>query len=116
MTPDYPLPTYAAYIWVAGDKLIVSFPPLKSSDRNSHTTILSADEVGAKVLLSVLTERARLTDKAAIGTKGSPVQYDVDTMLKVIRAAGDDAKITRIEPKKDISRESVDTILTMAGL
>lgn len=95
----YPIPSYAAQVWLAGDnKLTVAFPPLPGHEKG-HTTLIPCTEDGIKVLRSVLAARAEgfSTGAAHIATKGSPTQYNLAEMIKAM-------KVTRIEPKKDGSK------------
>lgn len=94
----YPIPSYAATVWLAGDKLAVSFPPLPGLDK-SHTIQVPCTEEGIKALATVLRDREHGFDtaQAKLGTKGSPTQYNLAEMIKAM-------KVTRIEPKRDGSK------------
>lgn len=109
MIGDYPLPSYACYIWHTGDGLRILFPPTIPEGR-SHTVTIPLDRAGVecndwgqplpsqrgwKFLLDLLTERHRNGAKP-VGSKSTPTQYDLDKI-----AAHWNGKITRIEKKKD---------------
>jgi hypothetical protein len=107
---DYPLPSYAAYIWHSGDSIRVLLPPTTSDDR-SHTISLPIDRCGVvcndwgqplpnqrgwQALLQTLRARSSQRESARVGTEAAPTQYDLDA---VMRAIGD-GKLTKIEKKK----------------
>lgn len=74
---DYPLPSYAAHIWVAGDELKLSLPsPL---DAPSHVLTLPNTEKGLALALTILRERER--EFGTIGRKSAPTQYMVERQL-----------------------------------
>jgi hypothetical protein len=80
---DYPLPSHAAYIWFAGDRLMLGLPPTAGHERGHSVSIPLANEEWPAVLLSILQERA--TAVRPIGTKSTPVQYDLDNVLRHMR-------------------------------
>ena len=75
---DYPIPSYAAYIWVAGDKLWLGFPGTDESVR-PHSVPFPATEPGFAVALKILRER-RIGERM-IGTKGAPCKHQVEREL-----------------------------------
>lgn len=97
----YPLPAYAANIWLneADNCLMLAVPA--GADETGHTVRIPLDRCdvvvngwgnplpgqrGWRVLLDILRERTRSATLArserTIGTKASPVQYDLDKMLQ----------------------------------
>lgn len=74
---DYPIPAYAAYIWIAGDEIVVQFPPALLDDR-SHTVKFPNTENGLLLLLDVM--RRRRTE-LSIGLKGTPTKYEIERTL-----------------------------------
>ena len=90
----YPLPSHAASIWATGKGLMLGLPPIEGHT-HGHTIHLDlarlnipdgAEFAGWRVLLSILSERARAKPKArTIGTRAAPTQYNLDGMLKVLR-------------------------------
>ena len=70
---DYPLPSYAASIWIAGDQIQCGF--------DGHTVAFPNTEVGLTLLLAVLRERGRAGVSNVIGTPSSPTQYGVERAL-----------------------------------
>lgn len=82
------LPADAAGIWIEGDVLHLLLPPIPGQT-NSHTVKIPASAHGIMALTSIL--KARATDSAGarpsnIGTLGSVVQYDLDEILKRLKA------------------------------
>lgn len=96
----YPLPSYAASIWLSSDEIHLAFPsPL---DAPSHVVKFPANERGLALALAILRERSKIesaTD-ALIGTKAAPVQYDVEEMYRQITAS---PKFKELEAKKAVS-------------
>lgn len=107
---DYPLPSYAAYIWMAGDSIRVLVPPTMNDDR-SHTVSLPLDRCGVvcngwgqtlpnqrgwEALFKLLQSRSSQREDPKLGTPAAPTQYDLDM---VMRALGE-GKVTRYEKKK----------------
>jgi len=98
---DYPIPSHAAHIWKDEKNLYLGLPP-KAEDGRGHVLVIplsrcefsysgwgtiTAGQTGWKQLLEMLS--ARDEDSAArqpspIGTKGAPVQYDLDQVLKTM--------------------------------
>lgn len=69
---DYPLPSYAASIWIAGDQVHAAF--------DGHTVAFSNTVMGLKLLLGVLRERQHSTINC-IGMESSPTRYQVERAL-----------------------------------
>lgn len=95
---DYPLPQYAAYIWVEGSDLCLGTPPQAEHERG-HTVRIplakcgvecsewgtpKASQLGWKVLLDLLTARRRAEsrDRFTIATPADPTQYIIEQALK----------------------------------
>ena len=101
---DYPIPSYAAYIWVAGDKLWLGFPGTDESVR-PHSVPFPANEVGMALAVDVL--KARRTGDRMIGTKGAPCKHQVERELAQDRRYNDllkamaEAKATSAAEKAD---------------
>lgn len=80
---DYPLPGYAAYIWVAGDEIKLVLPsPL---DAPAHTITLPNNDKGLARALAILREREH-EPQSTIGKAAAPTQHMTD------RALANDAK------------------------
>lgn len=77
---EYPLPHYAVSVWLSGDKLMVAYPPLPGNQKG-HTVVLPNTPAGLAVLQESLQERQR-EGYQKIGTKATPVQYDIDEILR----------------------------------
>ena len=74
---DYPIPAYAVYVWLVGDKLHVTFPPTLGT--KSHTVIFPANEKGMELFLSTMRERK--PGQFTIGTRAEPTSYQVERAL-----------------------------------
>lgn len=70
---DYPLPSYAASIWIAGDQVHAAF--------DGHTVAFPNTETGLKLLLGVLRERGHPHAVNVIGHESSPTKYQVERAL-----------------------------------
>lgn len=97
---DYPLPSYALSIWLAGDNIMLGVPP-RDGETKPHTLVLPLAKCGVamndwgtealainkgwEALLHILRERRKVGAHSAIGTPAEPVQYDLDKMLQHIR-------------------------------
>jgi hypothetical protein len=81
---DYPVPRHAAYIWAAGDKLMVGLPP-RSGELHGHTVALPYNQHGVAMLLRTLRERSEKPE-SFIGTKAEPTQYQLDKWLSAMAA------------------------------
>lgn len=106
---EYPLPTFAAYIWLAGDTLMLGLPPSEGNsrghqvaipaanlctsreltDRERSDGVLSLDRSvktrGFIALLDVLRERAREGRVPKLGTRGEPTQYNLEEVLHKVK-------------------------------
>lgn len=93
----YPLPSYAATIWLAGENICIALP--SGASQKSHTIRIPvakcsietsewgeplARQRGWMVLLDILKQRQQLRE-APIGTRAAPVQYDIEEMLRAIQ-------------------------------
>jgi hypothetical protein len=108
MSDSYPLPHYAASVWLSGDKLMVAFPPLPGNIKG-HTVALPSTAAGFAVLQESLRERQR-DGYQKLGTKAVPVQYDIDEM---IRRMGPNA--VEVIPAK-IKKQNAPHTLTLSDL
>jgi hypothetical protein len=121
MNPErdtYPVPAFAAYVWLAGDRLMVGLPPGAGHERG-HTVALPlakceversimgavpARVAGWATLLDLLKQRERAGRIAPIGERSEPTQYQLDAVL---------ANITRFAAK---GRKPAATSLNDLGL
>ena len=78
------LPDFVSHIWAVGNEIHISFPPLPGNTK-SHSIILPNSPSGLMALGTIIKDRARLGLKSTIATKGSPVQYDIEGMLKAMK-------------------------------
>jgi len=88
---DYPMPSHACMMWVAGDTLFVRFPPQAGHD-TGHVVQFQADEIGLKGLVSVMRARAKHQAQLSVGHKATPTQWDVQRL----RAMADAIKTTTV--------------------
>lgn len=98
---DYPVPQHAAYVWIVGDELFLGLPPLPGNAQG-HTVHFGADERGIKIILDVLRSRSTSL-RSYIGTKGSPVQYDIEQIHKIMGKK-------RAEKEKDLEMDFLEEI------
>ena len=100
----YPVPDYAATFWVAGDNLMITFPPQRGE--HSHTIKLPISEGGLKTAIQILKDRAHATD-LRIANRGTPSQWEVenDARYKALVA------IRRQEASQSRSNRSADDLL-----
>jgi hypothetical protein len=85
MSRDYPLPHYAANIWIAGDVIWLGF--------DGHSTHFPASIDGLRLLLATLKERTR--GRVVIATNGQPTQYQVERTLQRDKRWADMLRIMR---------------------
>lgn len=77
---DYPIPDYAAYIWIAGDQVCIGFPPTVGT--KAHTVKFPNTENGLLVALEVLRQRSRAPHaQLTIGHKCEPTSYMIERAL-----------------------------------
>jgi len=81
---DYPCPSHACMVWLAGDQLMVRFPPSLGHDKH-HVVSFEADERGIAALTSVLRARAK-HQALTVGTPGAPTQTDVNRLRAMASA------------------------------
>ena len=101
---DYPVPTYAANIWVVGDELWLGFPPLVEGG-HGHSVPFPCNERGLALALAAIRERS--AGSLHIGLRGSPTRYQVEQDLKndakyneVLRAM-QEAKKPKLDPEME---------------
>lgn len=123
----YPLPSYAANIWLAGSTLWLSMPGHDQYDRNHvvqvpinitliKNLISDTENIdletrktlqGLFVILNTLHERHQVGAADRIGNKSAPTQWDIDQVLKAISSG----RVTKIEKKKSINELSFDEMM-----
>lgn len=99
---DYPIPSHAAHIWVAGDAIFLGLPPFRGD--HGHTVQLPNTTKGLQVALATLRARA-ISREPTIGTRAAPAQYNVDEILKRVGADREAAQKRRIEEADDLLSE-----------
>jgi hypothetical protein len=72
---DYPVPSYAANIWIAGDKIMLGFPSTVGG--RSHSVALPMTDKGLAVALDILKERSTSTIMS-IGTRAAPTKWNIE--------------------------------------
>lgn len=120
---DYPLPAHCAYIWFDGAALRLQLPP-DGPESHGNMIVLPLercavvpstsgaprpDQRGWLVLLDTLRERLVAADRR-IGTLASPVQYDIEAVLRGVEATAGVA-----ERKREASN-AAEQVLRDAGL
>lgn len=97
---DYPLPSYAAHIWITGDEINLAFPsPL---DARSHTVKFPATNRGLTLALHLLRQRERDGVTNTIAKAGAPTQYQVEEIYKTISY---NEKLASLNSKRAVSAE-----------
>jgi hypothetical protein len=111
MSEAYPLPAHAAYIWVAGADLFLGLPPVPGGTKG-HQVRLPATDRGLAVALDILRERARAPGVPhrygghVIGTKGAPVQYDIEEVLRRLGKPSPGARAEELREAEDLLKEA----------
>lgn len=77
--PEYPLPSYAASIWVASDSLMLAFPG-QGPEARGHTIRLPLSAGGLQAAIAILKDRAQAQD-LRLSQRGTPSQYEAEAML-----------------------------------
>lgn len=88
----YPVPSYAAHLWVVGDQIKLGLPPLEQNQQ-SHTVSMPFTIAGMQALLMILRDRERQRVRQTVGTKAAPTQYNVEEMLKLMKKAPKKPKV-----------------------
>jgi len=93
MSKKYPVPAHSANIWTEGHKLFlelgghaVQISLDKCSIETGPSNAPLARQLGWSTLLSVLRSRETAGHTPSIGQKGSPVQHDIERMVKEYKA------------------------------
>jgi hypothetical protein len=107
MSEIYPIPKFAAYIWLTGDSLAIGLPPGDEAERG-HTVLIPlaklsalrpigdwehdhgtvdlsryAATVGFTTLIDLLRERERVGRVSPrLGERSEPTQYNIDALLR----------------------------------
>lgn len=108
---QYPIPDYAATLWLAGDEINIAFPsPL---DAGSHVVRFPASERGLTLLLRILREREKVesVQDLTIGNKAAPTQYMTEARYREIVKA-----IERDKAAKEAADAELDSIFDDIGL
>ena len=105
---DYPIPSYAVYMWMVGDKLHVCFPP--SIGTRSHTAIFPGTAKGLELAIQMLRERKR--GQLTIGHKGEPTNYQVERTLAGDRKYND---WLRKREKAKVQQKELEELLKEVG-
>ena len=79
MSDSYPLPSYAAYVWLKGDQLCLSLPSPEQGAR-AHQVQVPLNEAGLKCLVEILKGRER--EQTWLSLKGAPTKRQIEDELK----------------------------------
>lgn len=92
MSEPYPLPAYAASIWIAGDQLMLALPPADGFESRTHCVAIPLERLevqkntfgepvpgnrGLAVLLTVLHQRDRARRSPRIGEPGAQARHAI---------------------------------------
>lgn len=103
-TEKYPLPSYAASIWTAGDTIYLSLPPTFGTE-SGHTVHFPLSPSGWIAVNSILKAREAAERSArTIGNKAAPVQYDIDKVLMSL--AKTQARVEKLSPDPRLRRDA----------
>lgn len=105
---DYPLPSHAISVWLAGDTLWARFPPTTPGGKG-HSAPFPATPEGFALALSILRERATANYTMTIGTRAAPVRYDLEKIAQALKEGTTYAKKKR-------EKEEADEFLKEIGL
>jgi len=97
---DYPIPSYAANIWIAGDLLWLGFPPIGDGVQ-AHSVSFPANERGLSLIIEILKSRRK--GERMIGENGSPTRYQVEREL--VRDAKYNELLRALENSKKVTAE-----------
>lgn len=117
---DVEMPSYGVGLWIEGDRFAIRFP-------DQQLVYIPLSETTR--LVSVLRHREslyRAKGRATIGTKGAPVQYDIDIIAEALlrqereakaaeKAARERKALMRRVAKRQAEKEA-DELLTLVGL
>jgi hypothetical protein len=97
---DYPLPSYAANIWIKGDQIWLGF--------DGHSVWFPANAKGMELMLATLRERSK--SQLCIGQNGQPTQYQVERTLQRDKRWNEMLRIMRssIEHTEKDRQESIE--------
>jgi hypothetical protein len=105
MTDKYPIPSYAAHIWIAGDKIWLGFPSPEAGV-SKHSISVPNNEIGLGVALKILRARD-VEDKHWLSTRGAPTRHQVERDLvrdkrynELLRALEASKKVSAAERAK----------------
>ena len=83
---DYPAPSYAASIWTAGENIHMTLPPVYGQERG-HSVIFPNKPEGWLAIAMILRDReTKERSRSIIGTAAAPTQWDIDIVLKAMKA------------------------------
>ncbi len=76
----YPIPAYAATIWMAGNDIMLAFG--ETSTTPGHTCRIPNTEKGMAVVVAILSARRNLpeggSEASKIGTGAEPTQFNIE--------------------------------------
>ena len=95
----YPVPSYAAHIWVVGNEIHLALPPLEGH-KQSHTVVLPWNAKALDHLLHILRHRETQTRQQTVATPASPTQWDIEQVMKAMKKS----------PNKKLEEATVDDL------
>lgn len=108
---DYPVPSYAASIWVTGDTLWLGFAsPING---HAHSVPFPATDKGLKLAMTTLHEREK--GRLLISQRGAPTRYEVERALHSDKRYNEMLKAMQ-EAKKPKLDPEVEALMKEIGL
>ena len=112
---SYPIPSYAAHIWVAGDHFCVGFPGTNGA--REHVVEFPLTAKGLEVLATVLKSRDDREQTRWLATKGAPTGLDIERCLVNDKAYNEFlGRVERQREKAAVDLSDLDDFLNGVGL
>ena len=83
MTSPYPVPHYAATIWLAGNDIMLGFE--QTAEAKGFSIRIPANEKGLAIAMQILRDREKLATPATTGTRAEPTQHILDAWMREYR-------------------------------
>ncbi len=103
----YPVPSYAAHIWVVGDEIHLALPPIEGL-RQGHTVVMPRNAKALDHLLNILRARESQKRPRTLATKASPTQWDIEQWMKAAKKAKLEAASVADIVELDFSTEEIE--------
>lgn len=103
---DYPVPHYAAHIWVVGNQIKVGLPPIEGHQQ-SHTISVPWTEKGLGIVLRMLRDRESQRRPQTVATQAALTQYQIEQLMKAMKPKLKAASVAEIV-ELDLSTEEIE--------